>query len=177
MKQYSFLLEVFDSQTTKMRASNIVKQPFRQAKSGLKGGALIGGALGALAGSKKGIGGAIKGAVIGGGTGAMIGGGAGAAWGATGGQIKNITNSRKQLIDRDNKIQQSIVRNPLASKHAKNVANAKMAKNNLINKNLRDYRDAIAQTPDAQDRALIKHQYGQTNKWIGDIHQANMYNT
>ena len=169
MKQYSFLLEVFDVQTTKMRVSNIAKQPFRSAKTG----ALIGGAVGALSGSRKGIGGVIKGAMIGGGSGAAIGG----IWGATGGQIKNITNSRKQIVDRDNKIQQRILKNPLASNHAKNVANAKMVKNNLINKNLQDYKNAIAQAPDAGDRALIKQQYGQTNKWIGDIHQANMYTT
>lgn len=177
MKHYSFLQEVFDSQTTKMRATNIVKQPFRSAKSGFKGGALIGGALGALAGSKKGVGGAIRGAIAGGAAGGAIGGTTGLAWGATGGQLKNVTNSRKQLIDRDNAIQRGVMKNPLASKHAKNVAQAKMIKNNLIDRNLTDYRDAIAQTPDATDRALIKKQYHQTNKWIGDRHQANMYYT
>ena len=59
----------------------------------------------------------------------------------------------------------------------RNVARAEMAKNNLISSNLRNYRNAIAQTPDALDRQMIKQQYNQTNKWIGDIHQADMYRT
>lgn len=177
MKQYSFLQEVFDSQTTKMRAKNVALQPIRSAKSGFKGGAILGGTIGALAGAKKGLGGAVKGAIAGGAIGGAAGGVAGTAWGATGGQIKNITNSRQQLIDRDNAIRQGTLKNPLASRHAKNVARAKIVKNNLISNNLQNYRDAIAQTPDAVDRQMIKQQYKETNKWIGDRHQANMYNT
>lgn len=192
---YSFLNEAFeypytyDPATARLRTHEITSAAVQPIKSGFKGAAW-GGAGGALAGglaasrmAKSRTGkiiagsiGALAGTMAGSGIGASIGTGIGAVKGGVR-ATQAITGTKKQLIDRDNARQQGVLNSRWSSSHQKLQAQARMIRNNRIDTNLRNYKDAIANTPDAADREEIRRAYRATGRHINDIHGANMQYT
>lgn len=195
MKQYSFLEEgleypyTYDPSTARMRASKMVggvgTAVGSTAKGTLRGvgiGGLAGGLAGALTGKTAGqrilrgtVGAALG--MVGGGA---VGGTIGAAHGVTkgGDEIVNAASqTKRQVIDNDNLEQEKILKSRFAKPWEKRQAQARLQRNNMIDANLRNYRDAIAQTPDAADRAEVRRAYRAHGRWINDRHGANMQYT
>lgn len=192
---YSFINEAFeypytyDPATARLRTHKITSaavQPIKSAYTGAKWGTLTGGlagglALGATGKSKagkiiKGTIGAVGGAIGGGAIGTSVGAASGTIKGTAKG-VRAVTDTKKQLIDRDNAEQKKIMNSWGASKHQKLQAQARMMRNNQIDANLRNYKDAIARTPDAAERADVRRAYRAKGRHITDIHGANMQYT
>ena len=196
MKPYSFLEEsleapyTYDPSTARLRASKVAGaavRPISGAAQGTVAGGLAGGlGLGAIAASKvngswkkklasgtmAGIGGALAGGIVGAGVGAAHGTVKGADQ-----AVNAVTTTKRQLVDSDSRHQQNVLSSKAANPWQRRQAQARLQRNNLIDANLRNYRDAVAQTPDAADRKELRKAYRATGRHINARHGANMQYT
>ena len=195
MTLYSFTEAIeypytYDPSTARLRAhkvANAATKPITGAGKGLlRGGAVGGIGLGALAAAKTkgGIGrklaagtiGALGGALVGGAVGTGVGAAAGTAKGADQ-AINAVATTKRQLVDNDAAQQKKILASRFAKPWQRRQAQARLQRNQLIDTNLRNYKDAVAQTPDAEDRKELRRAYRAVGRHINARHGANMQYT
>lgn len=91
--------------------------------------------------------------------------------------MKNVMSqsavTKRQVVDADIIKQKQILNNPESTEYQKAVAKAKIRRDKAIIRNLYNYRDAVAQTPDKFDRQELKLAYRDAARHINDTYSAD----